>query len=289
VAARDGSPLPIIAASELKFKFPGQGLDSSLNDGRRYTYALVDLWNKPVILKCISNQYAHEEELAKLARLDHPHLAHIYGITDVRPDKLTLVIEYAEAGTLLDAIRNFETQMYDQRQALDWMLQIASALEYIHSVEMCYRALHAKKILYKAGRKTIMLASFGLTRDLSTNYHDPSTVYSVAPELFKGRRYTTATDIYALGVLTWAVAMHAIPYEHEYQHKELKNYHGDRVLWYCNSIVEKGARPFPLTADAALNHLIMQAWHPVPAERPNITTYRQELRRGYESLSSLAF
>lgn len=81
-------------------------------------------------------------EVEVLCRLGHPNITRLYGAWRSR-DTLNILMEYANGGTLADVIKSRValTQPFHETTVLDWFVQIASALEYMHSCNILHRDL----------------------------------------------------------------------------------------------------------------------------------------------------
>ena len=109
-----------------------------------------------------------------------------------------------------------ERNLYDHWENLKWMLQMASALAYLHWQNMVHRDLKPENVLLTANGN-IKLADFGLARKYIA--FEPNnaglvnrcymqtfagTPQWMAPEVFDGH-YTEASDVFSLGVIFYAI------------------------------------------------------------------------------------
>ena len=74
---------------------------------------------------------------------------------------------------------------------LKWMLQLALAVEYLHSKDIVHKAIQAQNIFLDANKNAKLGDLTGLDHAASKNY-DP-------PEVNKGEAYTAKGDVWSLG------------------------------------------------------------------------------------------
>jgi len=185
-----------------------------------------DAYRKEVALKVLKrgmdtdffvSRFRQERQI--LARLDHPNIARLLdgGTTD---DRLPyLVMEFVE-GTPLDRYCDERRLQLPERLAL--FLTVCAAVEYAHQRLVVHRDLKPAHVLVTPGGVPKLL-DFGIAKLL-----DPSepgwdagrTATSVrmmtpdyaSPEQVRGEPATTATDVYALGVLLFQLLTGRRPY-----------------------------------------------------------------------------
>jgi len=147
-----------------------------------------------------------------LARLTHPNIARLLdaGVTDV--GQPYLVLEYIE-GTRIDQFA--DAGQLDPHQRLSLFLQVADAVAYAHTRLVVHRDLKPSNILVRTDGRVALL-DFGIAKlledesgaerpDLTATGRPPFTPEYAAPEQAGGDVVTTATDVYALGVLLYVL------------------------------------------------------------------------------------
>ena len=99
---------------------------------------------------------------------------------------------------------------------MQWMRQLADAVAYIHSKTLVHRDLKPDNIMLTDG-ENIKVGDFGLSREFVALKKDDETwesyymtngcgtLLSMAPVVFGGH-YTEKADVFALGVLFYAIA-----------------------------------------------------------------------------------
>ena len=142
------------------------------------------------------------KEAELLGKLQHPHVVRYLGLLRTRRH-LLLVMELAQGGSLADQVRRNPPPAWVEA----WLLQLASALEYIHWRGCVHRDVkNANLLLADAGEGggSVRLADFGLSffsdsslaSQLLSRAGTPA--YS-SPERVRGRGYGPKADLWAAG------------------------------------------------------------------------------------------
>ena len=139
-----------------------------------------------------------------LARLEHPGIARLYdgGVTeDGRP---FMAMEFVEGRSITEYSQITHASL-EQRLAL--FIQVCDAVAYAHRNLIVHRDLKPSNILVTANG-AVKLLDFGIAKLLDAQRarvtqaaHTPLTPICAAPEQLTGGAVTTATDVYALGLL----------------------------------------------------------------------------------------
>ena len=159
---------------------------------------------------------ALEEEFRVLASLSHPHLAevHDYGITATGLPYFTMELLRGED---LKAFLGREVERRDRLGGnplfRELLIQVLSALDYIHSRGVIHEDLKPSNILVLPGRTPAdsglapggpraKLIDFGLAQKAATAGRAAGgTVEYMAPERLRGQAGDRRSDLYSFGVL----------------------------------------------------------------------------------------
>jgi serine/threonine-protein kinase len=148
-----------------------------------------------------------------LARLNHPHIARLLDAGVMESGQPYLVLEHVE-GERIDRYCDARRLVPDQRIAL--FLDVLSAVAHAHANLVVHRDLKPSNILVTPDG-SVKLLDFGIAKllEAETPAAEASTLTDLggrvltpeyaAPEQVAGGAITTATDIYALGVLLYVL------------------------------------------------------------------------------------
>ncbi len=149
-----------------------------------------------------------------LAKLDHPRIARLLDggtLTDGRP---YLVMDYVEGVRLDSACAGMSVE-----DRLDLFEKIADAVAYAHAQLVVHRDLKPSNILITPEGEPRLL-DFGVAKvlepdasELTRTGEHPLTPQYASPEQVRGEPVTTATDVYALGLLLYEMLTGRRPYE----------------------------------------------------------------------------
>jgi tRNA A-37 threonylcarbamoyl transferase component Bud32/FixJ family two-component response regulator len=155
-------------------------------------------------------RFARECEI--LSSLNHRAIADIidHGIT---PDYLYLALEYFPCGSLRDRLRN----PVSRPEALDYVRQIAEALQVVHAAGIVHRDLKPSNLMLTRDNRVVLI-DFGSARaqliaqDLSRSDLMTGTPYYVCPEQIEGRNVDQRADLYSLGVVFYEMLAGTLPF-----------------------------------------------------------------------------
>jgi formylglycine-generating enzyme required for sulfatase activity/tRNA A-37 threonylcarbamoyl transferase component Bud32 len=183
-----------------------------LGGGMSHVYRAHDtVIDRPVVVKILTPDACTDSEAktrflqeARLAgNIQHENIVSVfdYGEFDGRP---FIVMEYLKGKDLRHAIREGSFQGLAHR--LKVALDVASALEYVHSRSIVHRDIKPENIHIDNNGK-VKLMDFGIakTADLSLTKTGMAmgTPFYMAPEQVTGRPTTGLVDIYAYGLLVF--------------------------------------------------------------------------------------
>jgi serine/threonine protein kinase/Tol biopolymer transport system component len=157
-------------------------------------------------------------EAQVLASLNHPNIAHIYGIEE-SGEKRCIVMELVEGETLQTRIKNGPVPV---DEALAIATQIAEALAVAHEKGVVHRDLKPGNVMLTSDGRVKVL-DFGLAKAYDANPSDTSpsnsptvaslaatnagvilgTAAYMAPEQARGKSVDTRADIWAFGVVLY--------------------------------------------------------------------------------------
>ena len=165
-----------------------------------------------------------DAEIRATSRLRHPHIVQVFDHGRVQADE---VGAHRHAGSPWLAMERISGGILStHRGRLNWstlrgvLLRLLSALSHAHASGVIHRDLKPSNVLIGEGLLDLRLMDFGLaaiqTRQPGTGHKGPpgGTPAYMAPEQIRGDWRMTGpwTDLYALGVVAYALACGGYPY-----------------------------------------------------------------------------
>ena len=158
------------------------------------------------------DRFRREQEIGQ--KLDHPGVMKVFPNDD--HSQFYMAMEWVD-GRLLRQIMN-EHKKFPPERAVRIALQIAAALEYIHSHGVVHRDLKPENIMVDANDH-IKLIDFGIAANLGSRRltfakfsATMGTPDYISPEQVKGKRGDARSDIYALGVMFYEMVTGKVPF-----------------------------------------------------------------------------
>lgn len=193
------------------------------------------------------------KEARSLARLRHPNIVSIIDIFEEN-DTAYYVMEFHAGGSLADKVKNAPLPEAD---AVKYIRQIASALDYVHSKQMMHLDVKPANILLD-GEDNAILIDFGLAKQYDNDGRQTSTTpigisHGYAPmEQYKNggvSEFSPVSDIYSLGATLYKLVTGLTPPE-------------------ANDVFEAGLPDLPATLSPQVCAAIEKSMQPRRASRP---------------------
>ncbi|XP_026187741.1 serine/threonine-protein kinase DCLK1b isoform X3 [Mastacembelus armatus] len=154
--------------------------------------------------KCRGKEHMIQSEVSILRRVKHPNIVLLIEEMDTH-NELYLVMELVKGGDLFDAITS--SNKYTERDASCMLFNLASAIKYLHSLNIVHRDIKPENLLvyeHHDGSKSLKLGDFGLATVVNGPlYTVCGTPTYVAPEIVAETGYGLKVDIWAAGVITY--------------------------------------------------------------------------------------
>ncbi len=144
--------------------------------------------------------------------LHHPHIVRLYDVFE-HEGSPCIAMEYVAGECLEEVLRRGPVTV---PQALTWFAQVADAVACVHERGVVHRDLKTNNIkIDEAGR--VKLLDFGIAKGsdsprLTTDGSVIGTLHYLSPEQVRGESATTASDVWALGVVLYEMVTGRVPF-----------------------------------------------------------------------------
>jgi serine/threonine protein kinase len=225
-------------------------------------------------------------EAETLAELHHPHILPIYQLglpfqsqaDEATGEFIYMVMPYIGGGTLIDRLEHGPLPL---PQAMNYIRQLADALDYAHEHHVIHRDLKPANVLID-DQDHVYLADFGSAKVLSTSTASVTNVNQIvgtpaymAPEQIADQPVGPATDVYGLGMLAYHMITGKLPFDAPSLLGTL------RQIALDEPVSPRDERPeLPLPAA----EVILRALAKTPEQRfPSATAFASALERGLQN------
>ncbi|XP_020924604.1 serine/threonine-protein kinase Nek4 isoform X8 [Sus scrofa] len=233
-------------------------------DGRQYVIKKLNLQNASS-----RERRAAEQEAQLLSQLKHPNIVTYKESWEGGDGLLYIVMGFCEGGDLYRKLKEQKGRLLPESQVVEWFVQIAMALQYLHEKHILHRDLKTQNV-FLTRTNIIKVGDLGIARVLENHCDMASTLigtpYYMSPELFSNKPYNYKSDVWALGCCVYEMAT----LKHAFNAKDMNS------LVY--RIIEGKLPPMPKDYSPELAELIRTMLSKRPEERPSV---RSILRQPY--------
>ncbi|XP_057263732.1 serine/threonine-protein kinase Nek4 isoform X2 [Pezoporus wallicus] len=204
---------------------------------------------------------AAEQEAQLLSQLKHPNIVTYRESWQGEDGLLYIVMGFCEGGDLYHKLKEQKGQLLPENQVVEWFVQIAMALQYLHEKHILHRDLKTQNV-FLTRTNIIKVGDLGIARVLENQYDMASTLigtpYYMSPELFSNKPYNYKSDVWALGCCVYEMAT----LKHAFNAKDMNS------LVY--RIIEGKLPPMPKDYSPQLVEIIRTMLSKRPEERPSV-------------------
>ncbi|XP_042395794.1 serine/threonine-protein kinase STY13-like [Zingiber officinale] len=221
-------------------------------------------------------------EVTMLARVQHKNLVKFIGAC--KEPVMVVVTELLLGGSLRKYLISMRPRSLERRIAVGFALDIARAMECLHSHGIIHRDLKPENMLLTADQRTVKLADLGLAREETLTEMmtaETGTYRWMAPELYstvtlrhgEKKHYNHKVDVYSFAIVLWELLHNRLPFE------------GMSNLQAAYAAAFKNSRPSADDLPDEVALILTSCWQEDPNSRPNFTQIVQMLLHYLSTLS----
>ncbi|CAH8556193.1 unnamed protein product [Schistosoma bovis] len=204
------SGIPDLSISEYQFiKTIGKGsygevwLCKHKIDSKKYVIKKID-----VTKSSDKERKAAQLECRLLSEFRHPNIVQYKTSFEYR-GFLYIAMGFCEGGDLYTRLRMRNGILLSERVLVEWFVQLAIALQYMHERNVLHRDLKTRNI-FLTRSNIVKLGDLGIARVLESSNSMATTLigtpYYMSPELFANKPYNHKSDIWALGCVLYEMS-----------------------------------------------------------------------------------
>jgi serine/threonine protein kinase/Tfp pilus assembly protein PilF len=164
-----------------------------------------------------------QKEARAASGVAHQNIAHIYEFSQA-DGRYFLAMEYVRGRTLRELIKE---KLIDENRAIDFALQIASALQAAHKAGIIHRDIKPENVIVTEDN-LVKVLDFGLAKltDSAKEFNNNESLDTIpgmiigttaymSPEQIRGQHLDQRTDVWSLGVTLFEILAGARPFQGE--------------------------------------------------------------------------
>ncbi|KAJ8981133.1 hypothetical protein NQ317_007908 [Molorchus minor] len=186
----------------------------------------------------------------------------------IQEKPLKLALEYMDMGDVLDALKRMN---FSNTDLLSIICDVADGMRYISEKNYIHNDLACRNVFVN-NKKEAKIGDFGLCKyvgDTGGIYEQTTHVFRnvlVAPEAMDTRKFTTKSDVWAMGILIWELYFTASGEINFWKGVILEQYE-----------IERGKLPKPERCPREVYEYMNKLLHNNPWKRPTFTEVKNRL------------
>ncbi|GEM_PF-6355088 len=224
-----------------------------------------------VAIKIIKKNPRVQREIETAAKLSHPGLVKIFDVED-RGDKIAIIQEYVQGKNLKEVLKRGPLK---EEEALDYLIQIAESLNFMHSSGIIHRDLKPSNLLISE-KGGVKICDYGISMEkgaesITETGKFSGTIEYSAPERIEGDPGNEKSDAFSLGCILYEMLTGENPFEGESLSEKV-----DKILRKNPPLPSRKNPEISPKMDLLVSKLLSKK----PEKRPSISEVLDYLKSG---------
>ena len=207
------------------------------------------------------------EEIIFLKSLEHRNIVQFVGMVMVPGEPIRIVTELAAKGSLYGYLKKIRSNSGDDSRRLPsklfiiWTMDAVYAIQFLQRMNVAHRDIKSMNFVI-TDEDVLKLCDFGIAKNMEATIEMAiavGTVHWMAPEIFKNRVFSFASDVYSFGIMVWEMYTCEEPY---------RGMNSMQIMW---AVGNDGTRPeIPADCPGNIRDLLVRCWQGDRKLRPKI-------------------
>ena len=271
---------------------------TKVGEGGMGLVSLGEWQGKQVALKKIKLNYNEKgnnillkkfiNEINIIASMRHPNIL-LYMGTTIDENNYYMITEYLPKGSLYEYLHHKRKKL-TEKQKIKIALQIAIAIQYIHSRKILHCDLKSSNVLLDENFK-IKLSDFGLSYFMSEIPKGTvfGTYHWMAPEILNDGKYEITSDIFSYGMILWELLTGTTPYSNVFGNSKVNK---ESIKNYIKQKFDNNEEiaPIPKDGNIVLRYIASKCLQYRPEDRLSLDTiikYLSKANKCYEEVDEV--
>ncbi|KAL1503257.1 hypothetical protein AB1Y20_011313 [Prymnesium parvum] len=165
-------------------------------------------------------------EMTVMKRLDHPNIVKLFATyEDAEEKELHMVMEICTGGELVARLLQQGESGFNEASAAQLVKKVLSAIRHCHAHGVVHRDIKLENLLYEhpGASAELKLIDFGLAAlDKRRMRGKVGTLSYMAPEVTRAKEYTSACDMWSIGVVAHALLCGSLPFQSDRRDEKIR-------------------------------------------------------------------
>ncbi|XP_034473716.1 putative mitogen-activated protein kinase kinase kinase 7-like isoform X2 [Drosophila innubila] len=224
-----------------------------------------------------------KEAYSKLLCVNHENILKFYGTSVSLSNCPSLLMEYADCGSLHEQIYGTGIQKYTTNTALNWMYQCAQGLAFLHAIPIFHCNLKPTNLFLTNNLRQLKIGELAINPE---GWEKRGSIAYMAPEGLHNLLHKEKYDVYSFGMVLWEVLTRRKLF---YRYDFLLNFLPFRCMCIMSGYHPSLTHLPEDLPSGNIRSMIECYWDNDPQKRPNMETVAKEIENCISSITDSNF